>query len=550
MIDSLIVLDCSYLRLHLPPSTNCFQPDLHTPLSSIAHGNLLPIIYDMSYLNSSTSALPLGLPSSTWVEKTVDDKCIASSGKIDLEERQEQNEVACRERSEREEIKRLQYKPHGLWDPRATIGTGVQILAESSDDLEQGFKFPYWPLLGVFDISWCDWERVAMEILGNFKNDSEVCGGGRFHHRRMHNYRIHTIAKNIEYVLDNVAEQDKAFFRPRGLIMRMDMPGEQKFGLDLMDLYYGSSRYGLPRKLHRIAMDSSSSMNCLYPNCSSMDCLHTLGASRYCSVCRRLPMHVRHIRKKFFRGTRIVISPLTILEDPNVAYRHGWTNWIQQCEAANANKSTEEPAPILNLVALSGLPTEEINRVEDEYFEALDAYFQPLMKRPLSERIFRWPPSKQIYYDRWRGHSDIYLRRVRVYPKGHAKRRYLPLWIPWEDSMDKRMKTQWTPKCVVPADDFEATVMEWRCIPKDKCSRKRKPKIVTHEERKRDCTTREEEIKFEPLESERVAAKRYLHHCSNFETPRETYTELRTLPKFCVRNSIDMPDLEDCYPQR
>lgn len=47
-----------------------------------------------------------------------------------------------------------------------------------------------------------------------------------------------SVAYNIDALLDVVAEWDVRFFRPKAVVMRMDMPGEEKYGLDFMDLFY------------------------------------------------------------------------------------------------------------------------------------------------------------------------------------------------------------------------------------------------------------------------------------------------------------------------
>jgi hypothetical protein len=65
-----------------------------------------------------------------------------------------------------------------------------------------------------------------------------------------------SVAYNIDALLDVVAERDVRFFRPKAVVMRMDMPGEEKYGLDFMDLFYknyiiNASRDRWSRKYHR-----------------------------------------------------------------------------------------------------------------------------------------------------------------------------------------------------------------------------------------------------------------------------------------------------------
>jgi hypothetical protein len=406
-------------------------------------------------------------------------------------------EARCREAREREVLRRSQYRPLSYTHPQDMLPRGLQILAEETDNLREGFKFPYPRALANCDISLSDWERIGGEIIGKF----EPCGGGRFHYPQMSNFEINTVAKNIESVLDNVAELDVTFFRPRGLIMRMDMPGEQKFGLDDMDLYFGSSSLVENHPIHSMrgfggeTADSRYCQNWPWNICA--ECIRSpkyfycvLSGKSY-PLTRSNRCHLAAVRRRFFEGTRIVIESLTVLQDSEKAHKHGWIHWIQQCKDAKATKlrQDDKPIPVLN-----------DTKALKEYIVALEAYFEPMLERPISERVFRWPPSKQIYYDRWRGHTDVTNMRVKV-----RLGKYLPRWITWEDSMDKRMDTQWTPKCVVPADEIEVIVMERECVPKDQCLPKRhSPKMIGSRARPWECTR--DERRFPPLLSEIEAA--------------------------------------------
>jgi hypothetical protein len=425
-------------------------------------------------------------------------------------------EARCREAREREESRRAQYRPLSYTHPQDMFPRGLQILAEENDNLREGFKFPYPRALAKCDITLSDWERIGGEIIGKF----EPCGGGRFHYPQMSNFEINTIAKNIESVLDNVAELDVTFFRPRGLIMRMDMPGEQKFGLDDMDLYFGSSSRVENHPIHSMRKFGGETVHSRY--CQNwrwnicVECTRSpkyfvdwLLANRAYRLTRSNRPHLRAVRRRFFGGTRIVIESLTVLQDSEKAHHHGWTHWIQQCKDAKATMPREDdkPMPILDdAKAIKG------------YVAALEAYFEPMLERPISERVFRWPPSKQIYYDRWRGHTDVTNMKVEV-----KFGKYLPRWIPWEDSMDKRMDTQWTPKCVVPADEIEVIVMERECVPKDRCPpKKQNPKMIGN--RARHYTR--DERRFPALLSEIEAALVRMHPALySPNSPRDPFHE-------------------------
>jgi hypothetical protein len=328
-----------------------------------------------------------------------------------------------------------------------TLPRGLQILAFETDNLTLGFPYPRaLKKLGIWKEHWYCFVRDIIPPLQN-------------------TFR-HTIAKHIETILDRVAEQDVALFRPKGLIMRMDMPGEQKFGLDFMDLYH-SGFLGLN---HVDNLSGAGTTDADYEE------RRNLGAIPFNFKASK--SHLYHLRREFYEGTRIVIDPLTILDDPEAAYKRGWTNWIEQCKKAKEAEPRDEvnprPSWIQELVWTASkhrfqTPIDdgaydhyEVARngpyvdIFDNYPElkVLEDYCETLRQRPISERVFRWPPSKQLYYDRWRGHTASQWDFKRG---GHIAQLD---WLPYEDSMDKRMRTQWYRLCVVPADEIEVTVME------------------------------------------------------------------------------------------
>jgi hypothetical protein len=112
--------------------------------------------------------------------------------------------------------------------------------------------------------------------------------------------------------MDIVAEWDQQFFRNKGLVMRIDMPGEEKFGLDFMDLYYEgignrkpfNIRHGIIRTAHK-------------------------GKAKDGKI-----KDLARIRGKMFQGTRIVLDPLFALNDKTLYEQRGWHHWDRQSAAA------------------------------------------------------------------------------------------------------------------------------------------------------------------------------------------------------------------------
>ncbi|KUJ08355.1 uncharacterized protein LY89DRAFT_341660 [Mollisia scopiformis] len=100
-----------------------------------------------------------------------------------------------------------------------TIPRGLQIPALSTIRLTHGFRYP--KELNECGIPQGDWEVFCGSIVLPLIN-RETPG----------------VAWAIEQILDRVAMWDAQCFRPRGFIIRMDMPGEQKYGLDFMDIHH------------------------------------------------------------------------------------------------------------------------------------------------------------------------------------------------------------------------------------------------------------------------------------------------------------------------
>ena len=142
--------------------------------------------------------------------------------------------------------------------------------------------------------------------------------------------------------------------------MRLDMPGEEKFGLYTMLIYHD----GPHKHFH-----------------------HEIGATE-------------KIREKGFLFTRVVLDSISVLEDSQKAYDHGWTNWNKACEHAKKMKLKTLSPPMNN---------------EPWDFNKL-------------ARVDRWPPSKHVYYDRFRG-KEILI-------SGERSSHYV--FIPDWDSMDQR----------------------------------------------------------------------------------------------------------------
>jgi hypothetical protein len=312
---------------------------------------------------------------------------------------------------------------------------GLQILAFDSDDLAIGFPYP--AVLEKFGIPPEDWDYVLMKIISLRDNGLPL----------LSDPAANTIAKKIETLLDNVAGLDVAFFRRRGLIMRVDMPGEQKFGLDCMDLYHrchrgqtSKHRFHKCKHIHVDNLSGAGTTKIYQKRFRDLQKVKKLRSTELGALQFNFHAgthHLRRIRRRMYEGTRIVLDVLTVLDDPETAYKRGWANWIKQCQKARKRQPRDEGKP----------------RPSFSNPEAVKDYYEPFHQRLISERIFRWPPSKQLYYDRWRG-DNIASSTLSEHCRGWK-------WRPYKDSMDRRMKSPWhRRRCVVPADEIGVMVMK------------------------------------------------------------------------------------------
>lgn len=109
------------------------------------------------------------------------------------------------------------------------IPRGLQVICLDTDKLIRGFRYP--PVLLAYGISKTEWEGFSASL-------------------QMAALAETNIAFAVEGICDMASRWDKDFFRPRGLLMRLDMPGEEKYGIDFMDLFYTRNTFNVGRKLY------------------------------------------------------------------------------------------------------------------------------------------------------------------------------------------------------------------------------------------------------------------------------------------------------------
>jgi hypothetical protein len=331
--------------------------------------------------------------------------------------------------------------------PEDVIPNGLQIMARETNNLSKGFPYPEaLGLCGVLEREWqilCDNLAYPVFLDGDVFNSKSM--------RRAHGY-------NAERILDIAVKWDVHYFRPKGIIMRLDMPGEEKFGLEFMDIYHYPKAHG------HAHVDNF------------------LGSALGGDTRRKQhkPRYLNNLRLLGRETTRIVVDCASVLQNLGQAYERGWANWIKACgnacelslyaspeerpeeslEVADS-KISDETCTILEKcpkhyldesdrkqlggasMAVEKHPISDRSlsprhsnsapkvpeRASEEEVDAMDSG-QPSSvctpseehskqdvqvtdsgQRKKSVRVMRWPPSKLLYYDRFRGTQTENIRQ-------------------------------------------------------------------------------------------------------------------------------------------
>ncbi|EHL03474.1 hypothetical protein M7I_0416 [Glarea lozoyensis 74030] len=138
----------------------------------------------------------------------------------------------------------------------------------------------------------------------------------------------------------------------KGLIMRIDMPGEEKFGLDFMDLYYEGIRN---RKTYNVGQS-------------------LIGKGHKGVMKRGQLKDLARVREKMFRGTRIVLDPLTVVDNKTLYEQRGWLQWDKQSAAAERSllkKMAEDKLPVAALNGGAGNTKNIMPTPRERHFTSL-----------------------------------------------------------------------------------------------------------------------------------------------------------------------------------
>ncbi|KAH7310947.1 hypothetical protein BKA65DRAFT_352796, partial [Rhexocercosporidium sp. MPI-PUGE-AT-0058] len=99
-----------------------------------------------------------------------------------------------------------------------------------------------------------------------------------------------------------------------GFIMRVDMPGEEQYGLDIMDIYHPK-----PGSIH------TDNFATIPPHSKEFS-----GVIKHHHHIRKRTKdrkHLETLRDEAFRSTRLILDPVIVLKDPELATKRGWARW-------------------------------------------------------------------------------------------------------------------------------------------------------------------------------------------------------------------------------
>ncbi|KFY62642.1 hypothetical protein V496_04472 [Pseudogymnoascus sp. VKM F-4515 (FW-2607)] len=254
--------------------------------------------------------------------------------------------------------------------------TGIQV--PSQDRLADGFPYP--PGLATYEILEADWNKFTAHLVSLIDPPSKKKkktpirmvlpfgggggggGGGKV-----------DFQKSLSKVFEFVRASQNSLFRPKGLLVRVDIP-EEGAGMEFMDLYHegnvlsnaqgaessnanaapGADGKEVNATAEEIIADANVAETPLQPSKAdkiskaqvkfnkTQDKINkaqkkidkakdkTLG--KVSKQERRVLGHLDSAQKKMSNRIRIVIEPITVLDNAERSEKNGWTAWIRHCD--------------------------------------------------------------------------------------------------------------------------------------------------------------------------------------------------------------------------
>lgn len=305
--------------------------------------------------------------------------------------------------------------------PTGVLPRGLIILHEDS-----GWEFPQEILL-TFNVGAKEWAYFCGSLRMKLFGGRNVLG------QRSIGDLERRLAHGIEDVCDVVAAWGRQYFWPRGLLIRVDAPGEAKYGLTNMDIY------------HKKHIDNASGI--LSRRVANFE-------NKKTNKFSKKEKHILDVLEDGYMCTRLVLDKVAVLDNLQLAEKRGWISWFKSCEKA---RKLYRPPPQLESSPSIGLDNDVRN-------------IEPTAPEPLKRRN-RWPASKHLFFDRFKGVEFCVPISSGDYYSPHSGR---CRWQPDPDSMDQRggyrrmiirvfpIYIPFSHRPVLPADETPTQVMnDW-----------------------------------------------------------------------------------------
>lgn len=242
--------------------------------------------------------------------------------------------------------------------------TGIQV--PSRGRVADGFPYP--PGLAAYEILEEDWNKFTAYLTSLITPQRKkkkkktpirlvLPFGGRGGKSEKLDFQ-----KSLSKVFEYVRASQNNLFRPKGLLMRVDIP-EEGVGMEFMDLYHGghvdrlSDTWGIEARVANaepvadgeeidttaedVAAHSKVSRTALQPSkaqtkANKVQTKANRAQDKTLEKARKQQLkalgHLNNAQKKMSQRIRIVIEPVTVLGNVERSDKNGWTAWIRHCD--------------------------------------------------------------------------------------------------------------------------------------------------------------------------------------------------------------------------
>lgn len=248
--------------------------------------------------------------------------------------------------------------------------TGIQV--PSQDRLADGFPYP--PGLATYEILEDDWNKFTAHLVSLIDSPSKkkkkspirmvlpFGGGGKV-----------DFQKSLSKVFEFVRASQNSLFRPKGLLVRVDIPDEGA-GMEFMDLYHEGNvlsnaqgaetsnanaapaadgkevnataeeiiadanvaetplQPGKADKISKAQVKFNKTQDKINKAQKKIDKAKDKTLGKVSKQERRVLGHLDSAQKKMSTRIRIVIEPITVLDNAERSEKNGWTAWIRHCD--------------------------------------------------------------------------------------------------------------------------------------------------------------------------------------------------------------------------